>query len=231
MNNSIKSIRKLKGVEQGRSAFILANGPSVLVEPLNQLPGHLIIGMNGSTALELDYGFTQDYYTVSDRRFLTHPQKCQWATSKLKQKTRRIVRSDISESDPMAGSDRTFTTPHLKRDGFSRDLAAGFYYGCTTTMLAIQLAAYLGCKKIYLMGVDLRYQLEQPRCYAETSPQVEDAFTSVQIWNIANAARVLSKHGVTLSNCSKNSLLRPYLPFIPFIQAIEHAIDAEAVRA
>ncbi|WP_217449828.1 hypothetical protein [Cupriavidus taiwanensis] len=104
----------------------------------------------------------------------------------------------------------------LKRDGYSRDLSAGYHFGCTTTMLAIQLAGYLGCTEIYLLGVDLRYSPEQPRFYAEDEPQLEDSFTSVQIWNIANAYRALESAGIKLFNCSQNSLLRPYVPTVVF---------------
>ncbi|MFK7963036.1 MAG: 6-hydroxymethylpterin diphosphokinase MptE-like protein [Burkholderiaceae bacterium] len=220
MNNSTNPIRKLQNAEQGRTAFVLANGPSLLSEPLELLQDQLLIGMNGSTALEHDNGLVQNYYTVSDRRFLEHPEKGHWATTSLNPVTRRVLRADLRDSDSPVLTENTYFVPHLKRDGFSQDLAAGFFYGCTTTMLAIQLAAYLGCKSIFLLGVDLRYRPDQPRCYSESSPQVEDAFTSVQIWNVANAARVLRLNGVSLSNCSEHSLLRPYLPFVPFEEAV-----------
>ena len=88
--------------------------------------------------------------------------------------------------------------------------------------LAVQLAAHLGCRRICLLGVDLRYAPESPRFYAEVDPQVEDAFTSVQIWNLSNAGRVLRAEGRELINCSEASLLRPYLPFARFRTSTEN---------
>lgn len=206
---------RLRGIHRGETAFILGNGPSICREDLSRLQGHVSIGMNASTQLESVHGFVQTYYTVSDRRFLMHPDKRRWGTSDLSAGTLRVLRADLRPDDD-ACTQQTLYTPHIRRDGWSRDLGIGFYYGCTTTMLAVQLAAHLGCKRICLLGVDLRYTPESPRFYAEVDPQVEDAFTSVQIWNLSNAGRELRAEGRELINCSEHSLLRSYLPFARF---------------
>lgn len=204
----------LRNREQGRSVFILGNGPSILSEDLSLLSGQVTIGMNASTLLEKKYGFIQSYYCLSDARFIGHEEKRKYATTELSSQTVRVVRKDLISHDNPDLVDGTYYIPHIARDGFSCDLGLGFYYGCTTTMLAVQLAFYLGCVDIYLLGVDLRYRVESPRFYKETNPQLEDSFTSVQIWNLANAGHVVSKFGRKLINCSENSLLRPYLPFV-----------------
>lgn len=208
----------IKGRENGSRAFILGNGPSIVNESLGKLKGELVIGMNASTMLEKKFGFFQKYYCISDSRFIQHPEKRQWGTSQLNKDTVRVLRSDLRDHDDPNLENITYYVPHLKRDGFSSNIEVGFYYGCTTTMLAIQLAAHLGCSKIYLLGVDLRYRPESPRFYKENQPQMEDAFTSVQIWNIANASRVLAIDNKYLYNCSQYSLLRPYLPFVSFAE-------------
>lgn len=206
----------LRGKERGRRVFVLGNGPSLLTEDLSKLSGELVIGMNASTRLEAEYGFVQKYYCVSDARFLNHPEKRIWATSKLDANTVRVLRRDLNRFDDPIFESKTVYVPHLKRDGFSENLEIGFYYGCSTTMLAIQLAHHLGCQEIFLLGVDLRYSKESPRFYKEKSPQVEDSFTSVQVWNIANAYNVMRSKNVGLYLCSKNSFLRPYIPYRDF---------------
>lgn len=203
----------LRNREQGRSAFILGNGPSILSEDLSLLSGQVTIGMNASTLLEKKYGFIQSYYCLSDARFIGHEEKRKYATTELSSQTVRVVRKDLISHDNPELVNKTYYIPHIARDGFSCDLGLGFYYGCTTTMLAVQLAFYLGCVDIYLLGVDLRYPVESPRFYKETNPQLEDSFTSVQIWNLANASRVMSRLNRRLVNCSENSLLRPYLEY------------------
>jgi hypothetical protein len=212
--SSLKST--LRGRESGKDAFVLGNGPSVAQENLAFLRNQVTIGLNASTLLAEKFDFTQKYYCVSDARFLGHPEKRQLATDRLGAGVVRIVRKDIRHLDDENLSTQTYYVPHIKRDGFSENLDVGFYYGCSTTMLAVQLAHHLGCKRIFLLGVDLRYPKESPRFYSELNPQLEDAFTSVQIWNLANAHKALQKKGVELINCSRSSMLRPHLPFRSF---------------
>ncbi|WP_454721043.1 MULTISPECIES: hypothetical protein [Cupriavidus] len=209
-------VSSLRGRETRQRAFILGNGPSIRKENLSLLANEVTIGMNASTLLEGEFDFTQKYYVISDRRFLMHPVKRQWGTERLSRATQRIVRRDLRDIDDPSLQAKTKYIRPLKRDGYSFDLSSGYYFGCTTTMLALQLASFLGCHEIYMLGVDLRYSPEQPRFYREGEPQMEDSFTSVQIWNIANAYRVLKGRDIRLMNCSENSLLRPYVPYMDY---------------
>jgi hypothetical protein len=214
------SIKSLKNKEAGRRAFILANGPSIAKEDLSVLKGELTIGMNASTLLEASHNFHSDYYVLSDTRFIAHPEKKHLATTALHPETVRVLRSELKELDHNELANPTYYIPALQRDGFSKNLHAGYFFGCTTTMLAIQLAYYLGASDIYLLGCDLRYQAESPRFYTETNPQLEDSFTSVQIWNILNASNLLESEGKRLVSCSEMSFLRPYIEYEPFVKAI-----------
>lgn len=212
-NNNIK---ELFLAEKDKDIFILANGPSILDLDLNFLKNQTVIGMNASTLLEENFDFKSTYYVCSDIRFLTHPEKASWALEKLLPKTIRVLRQELSEVDLHTLENQTFYVKALQRDGFSLDLDIGYNYGCTTTMLAIQLASYLGAKNIYLLGADLRYNSEQPRFYKENSFQIDDSFTSIQIFNIVNAEKVLRERGINLHNCSEFSYLRPYIGYKNF---------------
>jgi hypothetical protein len=209
-------VNSLRRSAQGQRAFILANGPSVLSLPLENLTDELVIGMNASVLLEEEHGFTVKYYVLGDRRFLTHHEKRTLATTRLRPETKRLLRADLAPDDDAAMKGRTFYIRPLGRDGFSRNLAAGFYHGCTTALFAMQLAAWLGCTEIYLLGVDLLYRPEQPRFYPEGRSQEEDVFTSVQVRNLALATRDCAEIGIRVAGCSDNSLLRPYVPYVPF---------------
>ncbi len=208
-------MRSLRNRHLGRRVFVLGNGPSINSEDLSLLQGEISIGINASTILEKKFGFKQTYYCVSDRRFLMHSEKRRYGTSEIDSSTIRVLRKDLLEYDDQYLKSQTIYTPHLGRDGFSSNIEMGFFYGCTTTMLAIQLASHLGCSQVYLLGVDLKYIGESPRFYPEASPQIEDPFTSVQIWNIANARKEMLQKNQRLFGCSKNSLLRPYLEYVP----------------
>ncbi len=211
-----KNAHSLRNKETGKRVFILANGPSINSLNLSPLKNELVIGMNASTILDDKFDFHTKYYVVSDARFLGDAEKRQWATDKLSPDTIRVIRSDIRKHDDPDLSTRSHYVHPLGRDGFSKNLSAGFFFGCTTTMLAIQLAYYLGSLEIYILGCDLRYREETPRFYEEKNPQLEDAFTSIQLWNIVNAARQIEMDGGSITNCSPVSFLRPYLPYCDF---------------
>jgi hypothetical protein len=177
--------------------------------------------MNASTMLEERFGFVSKYYVLTDARFINAKEKRSWATEKLSSSTHRVVRADLRSLDDPALESRTTYVNHLSRDGFSRDLSVGFHYGCTTTMLAIQLAWHLGSRDVYLLGCDMRYPECSPRFYTESTPQLEDAFTSVQLLNIVNAASAFEQAGGRLINCSARSFLRPYMAFEDFKCVLE----------
>jgi hypothetical protein len=211
----VLDILTLKNKEAGRRAFVVANGPSILDHDLARLDGELVIGMNATTFLSRDRGFAMPYYVVSDQRFLNHPEKRPLATSQLDPATIRVLRADLEGDDPSL-AERTAYVPAISRDGFSWNLQLGFFFGCTTSLLAVQLAAWLGASKIYVLGMDLNYPPDQPRFYKETLPELEDAFVSVQIHNTVNACRELATKGIDLVSCSPHSMLRPYIPYAKF---------------
>ncbi len=215
MNPFFNKPSKLLDRERGKRVFILANGPSIVGLDLSFLKDEIVIGMNASSMLEECFGFRSKYYVLSDKRFINTKEKRAWATEKLWPQTHRIVRADIRPYDDPELETRTTYIAPLARDGFSKNLSVGYFYGCTTTMLALQVAWHLGSREVYILGCDLRYPNERPRFYSEETPQLEDAFTSIQIWNIVNAAMIFEKHNGKLASCSADSFLRPYLDFAP----------------
>lgn len=206
-------VASLRGLESGKRIFILANGPSVANLDLSFLNKEVVIGMNASSMLEEKNNFKSNYYVISDHRFLASAEKRVWGTSKLDPSTVRVLRKELELQDDVTIKNKSFYVPALTRDGFSKNLSHGFHYGCTTTLLALQLAWHLGSREVFLLGCDLRYPDENPRFYTETIPQVEDSFISVQISNIVNAAVQFEAVGGKLTNCSASSFLRPYLPY------------------
>lgn len=214
------TIKSLKDIEFGEDIYILANAPSVKKENLSLLKDKISIGMNANPLLEKEFDFISQYYVVSDLRFLNHPIKRKFATEMLNTNTKRIFRSELKEEDCEILKDETYYVDVIGKNGFSFNLDRGYYFGATTTMLAIQLASYLGAKNIYILGMDLKYNGNTPRFYKEDEVQEFDSFTSVQISNVRNAYLELKERGINLYNCSKNSLLYPYLPFIEFNETI-----------
>jgi hypothetical protein len=209
-------VRELRGRLRGETVFVLGNGPSIREHDLHRLHGRRVIGMNASPLLDREFGFESDYYVVSDARFLAHQEKRKLAVDLPSRRTKRVFREELRSVDSHELVPVTYYVRSLGKNGFSEDLWRGFYFGCTTSMLAIQLAYHLGAAKIALLGNDLRYPKGQPRFYHESAPQTQDPFLSIQIWNIRNAFVELRRLGVELCICTRSTNLVPYVPFVPF---------------
>ena len=212
----MKNIRNLKDSRRGERAFILGNGPSILDTDLSCLKGELVIGMNGSPLLEEQFDFHASHYALSDARFLNNPDKHYVCTSALKNDVVRVLRYELQMDDDPEQRDRTHYVRSMGKNGYSFHLCRGYYFGCTTSMLALQLASYIGSKEIYLLGMDFKYTAENRRFYEEKHPDPVDPFLSVQLWNMRNAYQLLKERGVSVAMCSKYSNLRPYLPYQEF---------------
>lgn len=208
-------VRKLKNKEKNKRCFILANGPSIKDLDLGKLTNEVVIGMNASPLLELDHNFAHSYYVLSDKRFITDNEyKKNIAINMVSKNTVKVFRREIDEVYPI--SDNTFYVSALERDGFSSNLKQGYYYGRTTVMLALQLAYYLGCSEIYLLGFDLTYNPIQPRFYEEKEIQIDDSQASIQIYNVYQAYLFFKEKGKVLYQCNESSLARNYIPFKSF---------------
>lgn len=208
--------RTLLNRESKKRAFILGNGPSIKDLDLSRLSNCLTIGLNASPLIEREHNFVSPYYCVSDARFMADPEKKLMATSMLSSETIRILRSGIVTREDAELARRTVYLTPLGRDGFSYDLESGFYFGSSTAFLALQLAVWLGCSEIILLGCDFNYSGSTPRFYSESNPAPEDILVSVQVRNIANAVLQLSKRNIAVVNCSNNSMLRPFVPSCAF---------------
>lgn len=212
-------VKNLKNRELGRNIFVLGNAPSVKTHNLSALGDCVSVGMNANPLLEEEFGFVSQYYVVSDLRFITHPMKSKIAKEMVNKNTIRILRKELIAYDDKKLEKNTAYVESIGKNGLSLDLSKGFYFGCTTTILAIQAAVYLGAKNIFIAGVDLRYRKNDARFYEEDEVQEYDSFTGVQIQNIHNAYLELKKLGINLYNTEKESLIDPYVPYMDFDEA------------
>ncbi len=210
----MSQLKALKNSVLGQDIFILGNGPSLTLVDLEKLRGRVVIGMNASPLVEERYGLSADYYVVSDARFLNNPDKRELATTRLSDGTKRVLRGDLKDLDDPRFTGGTYYVPVLGKNGYSSDLERGFYFGCTTMMLAIQLADFIGGKRIFLLGADFKYTADQKRFYSEKIPDPVDPFLSIQLWNVWNARQELVSRGRELYLCSPSSNLAPYLPLV-----------------
>lgn len=152
--NRYPRLQRFKNIHEGKRAFIIGNGPSLVLKDLDVLyeNNEICFGLN---KIHKIFGYTSwrpQYICMADTRVMG---ACENELDK------------IAENSTVFMADRCFYTDkveyvHLKSEyyepnfpGFSEDITKGVYWGYTVTYdLALQIAAYMGVKEIYLLGMD-----------------------------------------------------------------------------
>jgi hypothetical protein len=151
-----EKLRRLKGAHVGRRCFIIGNGPSLVKTDVTKLYGEITIGSNGIFLLKNKVGFYPTYYTIEDH--LVAEDRASEAASFIG--PIKLFPYDLNYSLRCC-TDATFFYFHRKlvngEPRFVPDLVTGAHFGGTVTYLNLQLAVFLGCDPIYLIGVDHSY--------------------------------------------------------------------------
>lgn len=154
---NLRRLGELRGSCRGRRCFILGGGPSLATADLARLRGEVTIGSNAIFLLTERTGFTPMFYTVEDQ--LVAEDRA-LRINGLRGMTKIFPRA---LSCCLCDDESTVWVNFLyKYEGFpkfSPDLLHVAYWGGTVTFFNLQLAHFLGCREIYLMGVDHSYQV------------------------------------------------------------------------
>lgn len=147
---STQRIRALKNKHQGQRCFIIGNGPSLRNMDLSLLKNEYTFGLNRIYLLFAQLGFTTTYLVSTNQlvieqsaeelRNISVPKFLSW-------RCRHVVEVDEYT---------TFIRPmgNYEHVTFSHHPEYGINEGATVTYVAMQLAYYMGFKKVILIGVD-----------------------------------------------------------------------------
>ena len=164
---STARLRNLKDIHKGKRAFIIANGPSLSTQDLEQIKDEISFGCN---KIYLKYPETEwrpTYYFCEDRNVLqqTHRQINEF----VKGSSRVFVPLNLPNSNVPPITERidgavyyralwpdwrTISNPGLL---FSTELDEGVVIGGTVVYTMIQFARYMGFEQIYILGCDHRF--------------------------------------------------------------------------
>ena len=195
-------IEKFKELHKSKHVFIIASGPSLAELDLSPLERRLTIGLNRSFM-----AFPDSYYhcAFDHRLFEIYPEQLK--------KTRYLFTLE----------DRDFGIPIklLGTKGFSFDLKEGIYSGYTISYFALQLAVYMGFKKIIYLGLDLQNTQDKTHFFGHdyNSEDHDQGEYQKMISSFEEISEQLNSRGIGVYNCSQDSALKcfPYLKY-------EHAL-------
>ena len=139
-----------RGRHAGRRAFVIGNGPSLARTPPPRLRGEITFGCNGIFLLE---GFVPTYYCVEDV-LVAEDRAAQinglpWTKFFPADLQRFLTHGHFFNVERVAWVDR-----------FAEDFAQGIQVNATVTFTMIQLAFFMGCDPVYLIGVDHSYKVD-----------------------------------------------------------------------
>lgn len=168
-----EALDELRNKHIGTKGFVIATGPSLQWEDLNRLNNNnnfVTIGMNTLYKGYVISDFRPDYYMILDHDVLIDFDQSNLKLEELakrnvflndmvKRKGKYIIPTPINYLDHWFnyGNEKYNYYRNLR---FSEDFLWGVYDKWTTTIAAIEAAIYMGCKEIYLLGVDCNYSMK-----------------------------------------------------------------------
>jgi hypothetical protein len=207
----------------GQSGLIIGTGPSLNTVDLREWRHVTTIGCNKLFLLDKRYLFRPTHYMVEDRLLLEdcadeiadYNGSIRWAPLD------RLTLNQMECYFPLWRSYEGFPR-------FSSDAVLGLFAGWTVTFCMLQLAAYLGLKRIALIGVDGTYNIPSAdyegsvgtskaldtnhfdqdyygpgtRFHAPEQRRVDAAYSL--------AATALAHAGIEVINCSPNSAISSF---------------------
>lgn len=150
-------IEKFRNLHPGCRCWIVGNGPSLNGMDLSFLQQEISFGTNCIFLGFEKFGFRPTYYTIEDIFVAEDNSRV------INQMTGMVkfVPQDLSYclQDDACTCWVEFVRLYKPYPQFSPDAGERIFWGSTVTYLAIQLAYYMGCDPLYLIGVDFDYQV------------------------------------------------------------------------
>ena len=189
----MKLISDYKNLHIGKKLFILASGPSLAEQDLSLLKNKMVMGLNRSI---LTYP-SRYYQCVFDYRLFD-----------LYLEEFKKVRQLFTLEDRPLG----LPLKLLGGEGFSFDLEEGIYSGYTISYFALQVAVYMGFKKIFFLGLDLKHEGPKTHFFGQDSQTLNHEQTEFpKMLKMLNfGAQTLASSDVEVYNCSPSSTLETF---------------------
>ncbi len=150
-------LRQFHNRHQGLRAFVIGNGPSLCKTDPRQLTNDITFAANNIFLLD---GFKPTYYTAIDR-VLTQDRAQEINALPWVKFFPHLVSEWITNGHFLNAIHADWPT------NFSTDISEFIEIDFTVTYSLMQIAFYMGCTPVYLIGVDHSYAIDSSQCYQE----------------------------------------------------------------
>lgn len=167
LKSKYNKLKEIKGCCEGDSCFIVATGPSLRYEDLEILKENnvLCFSVNSILLALKNCSWRPDYYGIQDLKSYEILQE--HINEYAKSFKKIFVSNSISDIGmkipndsviyPLDLMNHMFTNHKSYNAKFSEDPCVRVYDGYSVVFSMIQIAVYMGFKRIYLLGVDCNY--------------------------------------------------------------------------
>lgn len=157
-------LKKFRNIYESQDCLIVCNGPSLKDTNLGLFAGMPTFCVNSTFILQEKLGFTPDFFTVEDNHVIDDN-----LNDILKMKSGVKFFPD-KYREKFGDLDNVYYLPTIwdcywksklshENPEFSEDIARGIYTGQTVTYLNLQIAYYLGFKRVFIVGLDFSYSI------------------------------------------------------------------------
>jgi len=151
----MKELLALKGLHEGKDAVFIGNGPSLDLNLLSKFDNHILFAFNRFYLAYDQTSIRPDYLVSADQQMIVDFGK--EMINKSQAKVFLAGESNLSLSGKYIWLKLINIFPAL----FSEDITKFVTPGGSTPYVAMQIAAYMGIKRIFLLGFDYGYQFDE----------------------------------------------------------------------
>lgn len=162
-DTSYAYLRRYKDIHKGKRCFIIATGPSLAQTDISRLKCEYTFGVNALCLKFSELGWSTNYFVLSDYKAF---QKMSPTLTKAKMEFFCTYKDGNNSYCVYVPTFRynCYMTDYRKKV-FTNNIESGIGDGNTVVLQTIQIAAYMGFKDIYLLGVDCNYDSNEGPLY------------------------------------------------------------------
>jgi hypothetical protein len=149
LKNESFRLKAFHDLHQGEDCFLIGNGPSLNKMDLSLLNDYHTIGLNKIFLLFDRTGLNIDYHVCVNRFVI---EQC--SRDFLRMKCPSFI-SYKNRTDLLENNEKVYFIGDIhSKWKFFEDITTGISQGSTVTYAALQIAFYMGFKRVFLIGVD-----------------------------------------------------------------------------
>ena len=164
-----RKLTALRNKHAGRRCFVIGNGPSLRMTDLDRLKDEITIASNKIYLAFPETSWRPTYYTAIDSVVLENTAEMIRTLPFPKifpSGTERVIGGDASSMFCDLGTD--WVAQGDFRPGFSPHIRERIYGGESVTYFNLQVAYFMGCTEIYLIGIDFSFKIPEKKIVDES---------------------------------------------------------------